>query len=393
MKILWLTLADPKPAVNGQFIYSAGLIDAMAGVGADLSVVGLSRAGSVRLSVENGVRWYLANEQSGRSKAAKILSPLPLISLHSLAPGIRRSIERCLDEGAIETIVFDSIALGWALPLALPQKRAKKLKFVYLAHNHETTVARRIAESAVGVKGIGLALDALKVERLERRLVANADLVTSNDPSDCERFVAMAPRNPVFFLPPGYAGEFVSLRKIDANVPRRAIVVGSFNFPPKRQSLEAFLTIAEPLLLAAGVELQIVGSAEESYLASMRRQFPNVQFTGAVPDVRSFMANARVALVPDQIGGFKLKALDYVFNRVPIIAMNMAVPGMPLEDGRSIRLVRHHRALAEEVIAAIDDLSALNNQQQLAFNSCAHGFAWEEVGRRLFQRIKSLHSE
>ena len=33
------------------------------------------------------------------------------------------------------------------------------------------------------------------------------------------------------------------------------------------------------------------------------------------------MEHARVALVPDELGGFKLKGLDYVFNRLPILAM------------------------------------------------------------------------
>ena len=47
--------------------------------------------------------------------------------------------------------------------------------------------------------------------------------------------------------------------------------------------------------------------------------------------------------MPDLLGGFKLKGLDYVFNRVPILAMRVALPGMPLEDGRSIGLFDSHR--------------------------------------------------
>lgn len=390
MKCLWLTLADPEPAVNGQFIYSAGLINAMAALGAELSVVGLSRASSGHRSAEGRIRWHLASEPSRRSKASKVLSSVPLVSFLSMAPGIERAIETCLRDDDPETVVFDSISMGWALPIVLRRRRTRAFKLVYLAHNHEITVARQIAASATGLKGAGLAFDALKVVQLERRLVANADLVTSNDPGDCEKFEAMAPRNPVVFLPPGYGGEFIRTRTLDGGLPRRAIVVGSFNFPPKRHSLEAFLTIAEPVLSAAGIELQIVGGAEESYLASLRRRFQTVEFTGAVPDVRPFMANARVALVPDQLGGFKLKALDYVFNRAPILAMDIAVPGTPLENGASIRLFSNHRALADGVVTIIDDLPTLNRQQNLAFDACVSSFAWDTVGKRLLEGIRHL---
>ena len=43
MRCLWLTLADPDPAHNGQYIYSAGLINAVAAAGVELVVLGLKR--------------------------------------------------------------------------------------------------------------------------------------------------------------------------------------------------------------------------------------------------------------------------------------------------------------------------------------------------------------
>src|SRR5213076_3299058 len=95
-----------------------------------------------------------------------------------------------------------------------------------------------------------------------------------------------------------------------------------------------------------------------------------VTFTGSVDDVRPYMANARVALVPDLLGGFKLKGLDYVFNRLPVLAMRIALPGMPLEDGLSVGLFDSHRGLAEGVVALIDDFDTLNRRQRAAFDAC-----------------------
>jgi glycosyltransferase involved in cell wall biosynthesis len=228
----------------------------------------------------------------------------------------------------------------------------------------------------------------LKVIGLERRLTSTADVVTSNTPDDCRRFAADLGGRPIVFLPPGYGGPRVANRKIDASVPRRAILVGSLDWPPKRISLESFLQAAATLLSRAGIELQIVGEVEAGYLAELRRRFPTVDFVGRVADVQPYMRSARVALVPDLLGGFKLKGLDYVFNRLPILAMRIALPGMPLEEGRSIGLFDSHSALAEGVVALIDDFPSLNARQELAYAACADRFDWDRIGRRLVAHMR-----
>lgn len=385
MDWLWLTLADPEPATNGQLIYSKGLIESASQAGASLLVVGLSRPESPR----RGNDWHLVSGRP-RPKWKWLLAPTPVVASRGRTREMEREIAACLASRTWEAVVFDSISVGWALDMVL-RHRARSLRpptIVYLAHNHEVTVAQRIAAAARGLKRVLKEFDALKTTRLERRLVSAADLVTSNTPEDCRKFAAGAGGAPVAFLPPGYGGPRVTSRMIDIGVPRRAIVVGSFDWPPKRISLAAFLAVAAPALARAGIELQIVGTVEMDYLAELRRRFPTVTFVGAVADVRPYMAEARIALVPDLLGGFKLKGLDYVFNRVPILALSVALPGMPLQHGRSIELFDTHQALAEGVVALIDDFPALNSRQEQAFAACADRFDWARIGRHLVARIR-----
>ena len=91
--------------------------------------------------------------------------------------------------------------------------------------------------------------------------------------------------------------------------------------------------------------------------------------------------------MPDLLGGFKLKGLDYVFNRVPILAMHGALPGMPLQDGRSIGLFDSHQALAEGVVELIDDFDALNARHQAAVVACHARFDWQRIGLHLIGHI------
>ena len=105
--------------------------------------------------------------------------------------------------------------------------------------------------------------------------------MTSNTPDDCRKFAADADGTPVAFLPPGYGGTRVAARTIGPDVPRRVVVIGSFDWPPKRIAMESFLAIAAPLLARAGIELQIVGAIEPDYLAAVRERHPSVSSSGS----------------------------------------------------------------------------------------------------------------
>jgi glycosyltransferase involved in cell wall biosynthesis len=392
MDCLWITLADPEPATNGQLIYSQGLIGAAREAGARLCVVGLARTEKPDRPVDQPDLMWRLGEEKRAPRWRRALRAMPEAAQRGMSPSMDRALAGALAERAWDAIVFDSMCAAWALPVAL-HYRAKRNgvpRLVYIANNHESTVARSIAAAARGARRLYKEFDALKVIRLERRLMARCDLVTSNTPEDTRTFTAEAAPTPVILLPPGYSGHRVEQRTIDAQVPRRAIVVGSFDWPPKRISLERFLAAAVPVLSAAGIELQLVGETEPAYLASLRQRFPTVRFEGRVDDVRPYMAKARLALVPDELGGFKLKGLDYVFNRLPILAMRVALPGMPLEDGLSVGLFDSHRALAEGVVALIDDFAALNRRQHEAYEACAMRFDWRRIGRHLVDSIGGL---
>jgi glycosyltransferase involved in cell wall biosynthesis len=389
MQCLWITLADPEPATNGQLLYSNGLIEAARGAGVSLTVVGLARREQVRVLPDpRGISWRLAAE-CPIPRWRRPLSRDPLAAQRG-SPELRRTLDCVLAERPWDVVAFDSICAGWALRRVL-RYRARSIRrprIIYIAHNHEATVARRIADSARGVLRIVKALDQLKVIDLEHRLISAADVVTSNTPEDCQRFSADSGGRPIVFMPPGYDGPRVPARVIDSSVPRRAILAGSLDWVPKRIALEAFLEAATGRLSSAGINLQIVGEVEAGYLANLRRRFPSVDFVGPVADIRPYLLEARLALVPDLLGGFKLKGLDYVFHRLPILAMRIALPGMPLEDGHSIDLFDSHEALAEGVVSLIDDFPALNARQESAYVACADRFDLDHIGRRLVAQMR-----
>ncbi|MDE1930690.1 MAG: glycosyltransferase, partial [Alphaproteobacteria bacterium] len=188
MRCLWLTLADPTPAHNGQFLYSGGLIDSVAEAGAEVVVVGLARAGSARHdgARDGRVLWRLANDEP-LSHRASLASPLPNMAKRCTTPTMRRLLDEVLANSTFDIVVFDGISAGWALRRVLKRwsRRADRPKIVYVSHNHESSLRQGLAENHPRfLKRQGLKFDARKVSRLEHALVAESDLITAITPED-----------------------------------------------------------------------------------------------------------------------------------------------------------------------------------------------------------------
>src|ERR1041384_8380198 len=81
VRCLWLTMADPEPRHNGQYVYSGGLIDSLAAAGGDVEVLGLARADSPRVNGAHSrhVVWWLPSDNP-HSRWGSLASTLPNVA-------------------------------------------------------------------------------------------------------------------------------------------------------------------------------------------------------------------------------------------------------------------------------------------------------------------------
>ena len=394
MHCLWLTLADPEPRHNGQFVYSGGLIDSVAEAGGDIEVLGLGRSDSSTANGRRGrhVVWWLPDDPP-YSHWGSLASSLPHTAYRCYTTGMRHILDKLLKRGGWDGIVFDGISTGWALPRVLDHYagRSDRPRLVYISHNHEESLRTQIAESQpLFLKRQAIRLDALKVSRLERELVDAVDFITAITQEDLRLYQRRRCDKPMGVLTPGYCGRRLGKRRITGALPRRAVIVGSFDWIAKRMNLDEFVDIADPMFAEAGAELQAVGSADEGFLQQLRQRTVATGFTGTVPDIEPYLDQARIAIVPERNGGgFKLKVLEYVFNRVPVFALDGSFAGVPLIHNDSVMLYPDHAALAHGVLEAIDDVDRLNRLQERAFVACSDRFDWSSRGRQLVSAIAS----
>lgn len=391
MRCLWITRNDPTTADAGDLIYTSRLAQALVEAGGEVTMLCRGAGTPLARTPDRAGVDVLGVDAPLRSALSAFASRLPSVAHRFSHPAMRAALRAQLRRGW-DAVIFDSIGAGWALPDVLSHRDGARRgpQLVYVSHNHEASARSEVARNSAGPKALPLRLDAAKVAPLERRLVSAADLVTTNTAEDEKRYRLEHPDASYLVLSPGYQDRVVDRRTIDRATPRRAVMVGALDWVAKRINLAEFLAVADPMFAAAGAELVVVGRGPEEWITRMRAQTTATRFTGRVDSVVPYLDEARVGVVSERSGGgFKHKVLYYVFNRVPVAALDGSVAGMPLEPGESILLAPSVEELAARVIAALDDVDALQRQQLAAFDRCVGRFDWSTRGQDLFEALKA----
>jgi hypothetical protein len=341
---------------------------------------------------------YVSVGTAQRNQTAAILSALPIAAAIDSTDAYSDLLEEQLC-AEWDAIVFDGYGTGWALPRCLDYVRAQKVKrtvLVHVSHNHEAAVWAAMARQARGslARRFVLWQNAVKVRALERKVVASVDLVSAICDEDLAALHVDLPREQTITLTPGYAGPILSERFIGDWTPRRVVIVGSFRWQPKQENLARFVECADPVFHRHGVQLDIVGDVPGELLTSLQTRCRATTFHGFLDDMAPLMNQARMAIVPELIGGgFKLKFLDYFFTRVPVASLTAAAAGLPAPLRELMFAEPTLEALVASIVANIDEVDRLNQFQDRAFHAARTLFRWDDRGVRLKHAIAHLQHQ
>jgi polysaccharide biosynthesis protein PslH len=397
LRCLWLTRVDPVTLDAGDLTYSFHLLSSLSRSGVRLAVLALRRAGdrTKKATIDNGVEWSILpwesnREIGGRFAIRSIFSRLPNVASQYNTASFRRAL-RVQMVRDWDTIVVDHLGMGWVWPWVEAYRRRKPtVVSVFIAHQREGEARRRMARNFRGniLRKIGLCADTAKVDRLEKKLVSQSNLVSAITAEDLRGFGSL---DKIVLLPPGYASPHVVYREINDSTPRRAVILGSAVWLAKQMNLIEFLATADELFHQRRIELWVVGNVPDHL--RVKNHFHAARLLGFVADLGPILSSVRIGIVAERTGGgFKLKTLDYIFNRVPIAAIKGSIAGLPLTPEVDYLSFESMQELAQGIAAVIDDTGRLNSLQQAAYKKCESGFDWSDRGRTLRDAIRQTMS-
>jgi glycosyltransferase involved in cell wall biosynthesis len=393
MRCLWVARYIPYPLDAGAKVYSAKLAESLAASGVWVRFMGIGECTAIPVHCAH-VDWRPIRH-GRRSNIVALFSPLPNAAAMDASEAYSRALEQELQEDW-DAIVLDGYGAGWALERCVryrAERGAGRTRVIHVSHNHEERLWRSMArDSRVSpLRKLVLWQNYRKVRKLERRIVRSVDLLTTiTDEDRASLGTQQLGKCRSLTLTPGYEGAVTPARRIGPDTPRRVILMGSFRWVVKQENLARFIELADPSFFRSRIELDVVGDVPAELLGTLRRQCRATRFHGFVDDPSALFADARIALVPEAIGGgFKLKFLDYFFARVPVATLGKAAAGLPRELREQTLSGDSLAELVESVVANIDRLDELNRMQERAFALCSAQFTWHDRARNLRDAIVS----
>ncbi len=308
---------------------------------------------------------------------ANTLSPLPLsVALDRSAP-MRRLLTTLLADRSFDVAVCDFLSTAVNLP--------DPSRVVLFQHNVETMIWRRLAgTSASPLKRWYFHRQAERMFQYERRLCRAARRVIAVSEDDARRIREMFGADRVAATPTGVDLEYFAPPdpSAQAGPSRDLIFAGTMDWIPNIDGILWFVREVLPLIRQRrpDVTLTIAGRAPVAEIAALGS--PAIAVTGRVPDIRPYLWDARVSIVPLLAGGgTRLKIYEAMAAGVPVVSTTIGAEGLVFDDGVHLRLADRPEDFAARCLHLLENDAARDAQRQAALRLARERFSWERVAR------------
>jgi glycosyltransferase involved in cell wall biosynthesis len=170
------------------------------------------------------------------------------------------------------------------------------------------------------------------------------------------------------------------------------VFVGSMDWMPNVDGVEWFLSEVFPIVKAAkpDARLAIVGRNPPPTILAKADQ-TNVVVTGTVPDVRPFLWQSAISIVPLRVGGgTRLKIFEAMAAGTPVVATAIGAEGLPVQHGSTIQIADTAQDFAAECLRLLANPHQSARISQTALDIVRANFSWERVTRDFEQVLQSV---
>ena len=229
----------------------------------------------------------------------------------------------------------------------------------------------------------------MKTRVIEKRVCRNCDglLVVSED--DRQTMLREFGVANVSVLPTGVDTEFFQPSQFPSR-QGRIVFVGSMDWDPNEDGIAWFLRDVYPRIRQSvpHASLAVVGRNPSPRLRALAAHQPDVKLTGRVPDVRPYLAEAEVVIVPLRVGGgTRIKIPEAMAMSKAVVSTTIGAEGLPFRNSREISIADKAEDFAETVITLLRDPQMRKAIASAARNVVVEKHGWEAVVARMEEAI------
>lgn len=399
MRILWLKSDLLLPLDKGGKLRTWHLMRHLA-QRHDITYLAFKEPGQPAADVE-GMREVAARvETVTRAEPAKgtlrfyadatvhLVDPLPYAVGKYRSRAFRRRLHALLQSPAFDLIVCDFLFPAVNLPRRLP------CPAVMFTHNVESEIWRRHAETKTGaIEKLLYGAQYKRMLRYEGRTLERFEGVLAVSDADRQTFASLYPgaiRQPVHVVPTGVDTEYFAPASSQSAVRNRQLIfTGSMDWLPNEDAMQYFCREILPLIRAEepAVGFSIVGRAPTPAVGRLAEEH-GVDVTGRVDDVRPYMREAAVYVVPLRIGGgTRLKIFEAMAMGKAVVSTTVGAEGLPVTSGRHLMLADEPNTFARAVVRLLRDTDRRAELETAARQLVVERYDWSAVAGSLEQAL------
>ncbi|MBD3245969.1 MAG: glycosyltransferase [Candidatus Omnitrophica bacterium] len=302
------------------------------------------------------------------------------------SPGMERKISQLLAGGKIELIHCDSVQVSRNV------RHARGVPKILTEHNVESVIFRRYARRQKNpLKRLYAYLQWRKLRRYEFAMCREFDRCVTVSAEDARILTeqGQVPVERITVVPNGVdlayfqAGRAAGRPGMDAN---SVVFTGSMDWLPNIDAVEYCVKRIMPLVWerVPHAKFYVVGRAPAGSLLRLAESEPRLVVTGAVDDVRPYVAAAGVFIVPLRIGGgTRLKILQALAMSKAVVSTRIGAEGIEVTQGTDIALADEPADFAGKVVELLESVpqrDALGRQGRALVRQ---RYAWEHIAQNL----------
>lgn len=395
-RILWVTEEPPDRGLGGGSIRQAHLFEALAGTFAtDLLLAGpladervRGAAGTVTIVPKRAAAW--TEHPVGRRAlelGITLLSPYPSAA-YPAGPN-RRALARAL---AAHACAYDLVCVEHAALAPLMRGHRERPATLTLHHLISEMTRQQLAHTSGARQRWFRRRDLAKATALERGVLDDYNLVFTCSAEDRAALMKLAPEAAarVRVIPNG-----VDLDAFDDTPPPRSpdvLFPGSLGYAPNVEGALWFCAEVWPRVRAhrPDARLLLAGREPVAEVRALERE-PGVSVRANVPSMPACFSAARAVVVPLHVGtGTRLKALEAMAARRPLVGTAVGLEGIGIVDGRHALVRDDPEAMAQAVLDILADDDLALALARAGRELVAERFGWDRIGAQYVAEIGEL---
>lgn len=296
-----------------------------------------------------------------------------------LTPEMEQAVDRCLEDTD-----FDLIQLEYT-QMACYAKRARGIPTFLTKHEVDFAAClRRAGRESNPASRIRWFYNYLQVLDREVRLTKNVDAAICMTDTDARELRKFCTSVPTYVINTGVDLDYFRPSETPATKPH-LVFVGAFQHLPNADAMTYFCRDVLPIVRQEipEIELYIVGSNPSPPVVSLSA-IPGVHVTGFVPDIRPYMTESSIYVVPLRLGvGIRGKILEAWGMKMAVVSTSVGCAGLRCENDRNLLVADTEKHFSSQILSLLRNPSQRQRLGEEGRKTVEQYYGWEKSAQEL----------